>query len=734
MDLSFIKNFIRTFSQDLKLLFRTKRTKRVLGFLLFATLLILSISAYLDFRSSRNLREIAKKQFNEEQLVIARNIRWNIERELEFIRREIGMITVAKPKASEDLMAMQGGLEKTLLRVMKNGIFRINILDQVQKKMYSYEYSQPWMIQDFASENQSIFMDSIKEVPQGAYASFPVQKTGGIHMILGRSFVDPRFTLTMELDITRFLNQFLKNARSGKTGYAWVVAQDGIFLDHPYTEFIGKSAFTARGERNPEMSHETINFIQENQMLMGLEGAGSYQTGWHRGITGEIEKLIAYCPITVSEFPLQRWSVAVVAPASEVDEYINQTYLWRSLFQVIIIIVVIFAGTAILLNEMRWTRELEEKVEERTLSLKKSEEKYRSLVESAEDFIYTVNPEGEFQSINSFTAAFLGGSPEDFIGKSIHLVFPDEAFAKNQKILQLVFRHGRSIRDEFALQVGDHELWLSVNFMPVREESGGVGSILCIARDVTNEKNMEHQLINAEKLASMGTLAAGVAHEINNPLGVILGFTDLLVRKTPKDTQAYEDLKTIERQGMNCKRIVENLLRFARFGGGKTEKAHINEELREIITIVGHTLEMENIELVTHLAKDIPPVQGDPRELQQVFLNLINNASSAMKGGGKLTIRSRWDEKSRKAEVQIEDTGHGISRENMDRIFEPFFTTKPEGEGTGLGLAVTYGIISKYGGTIDCESISTDSPLSATRSRGTVFSIKMPIYHEGASV
>ena len=731
MNSAIFKEFFEIFAHTLKVIFQTKRTRKIMGILIFAAVVILSISTYLDYHSSQNLREIAKIQFNEEQLVIARNIRDNIERELESLRKEIKIITEIDIHGAEDVLALEAVLDKTLQRVMKNGIFRFTILDRHENQIYSYEYSRRWKVTRIAPENETDAPDIPPGHEQDVYISFPIRKIGGIYLVMGHPFKNDNYVLTFELDATRFVNQFLRETRSGKTGYAWIVNQDGFFLDHPFTEFIGRNAFTARNRRDPEMSHQTINFIQENRMLKGREGTGAYTTGWHRGITGEIEKLIAYCPITISEHPLQQWSVAVVAPASEIDEYINETYVWRWLFQVILIGVLIFGGTMLLINEMRWTRDLENRVEERTLELKKSEEKYRSLVESAEDFIYTVNQEGEFQSINSFTAGFLGGRPEDFIGKNIRLVFQDEAFEKNMKILQSVFRHGRSIREEFTLQGGDHDLWISVNFMPIRELSGSVGSVLCIARDVTNEKNLERQLINAEKLASMGTLAAGVAHEINNPLGVILGFTDLLVRKTPKDTQAYEDLKTIERQGNHCKQIVENLLRFARFGRGTAEKADINEEIREIVAIVAHTLEMDNIELIAELADNIPMVQGDPRELQQVFLNLINNASSAMKGGGRLTIRSWWNRKNQKAEVQIQDTGHGISREHMDHIFEPFFTTKPEGEGTGLGLAVTYGIVSKYGGTIDCESISEDSPQGKDRRYGTVFTVKMPIAKEG---
>jgi signal transduction histidine kinase len=266
--------------------------------------------------------------------------------------------------------------------------------------------------------------------------------------------------------------------------------------------------------------------------------------------------------------------------------------------------------------------------------------------------------------------------------------------------------------------------------MPIRNESGRVESVLCIARDITTEKNLERQLINTEKLASLGTLAAGVAHEINNPLGVILGFTDLLVRKTAKDSQAYEDLKTIERQGIHCKQIVENLLRFARFGEGNAASCNVNDAIREVVNIVRHTLEMESIDLNMDLDDTIPVVRGDSRELQQVFLNLINNACAAMKKGGTLTIHSEFLQEENKAMILIQDTGHGIKKKYIDRIFEPFFTTKPEGEGTGLGLSVTYGIISKYGGIIDCKSSPAGFQDNANTAHGTLFTIKLPVFNK----
>ena len=324
--------------------------------------------------------------------------------------------------------------------------------------------------------------------------------------------------------------------------------------------------------------------------------------------------------------------------------------------------------------------------------------------------------------MNSFTANFFGGHPDDFVGKHLASVFSEHTAEKQLKLIRLVYQHGKSLREEFEIQLEEHPIWISANFMPIKNDRGKVGSILCIARDVTENKNLERQLVNAEKLASLGTLAAGVAHEVNNPLGVILGFTDILLRKTVKDSQDYEDLKTIERQGFHCKEVVENLLSFARLEEGSLGHADVNACLEDILKIVRHVLQMNRIDLVVRLTGDLPPARADGRQLQQVFLNVINNAVAAMPEGGTLTIYSRHEKRQRRIAIQFRDTGCGIKPSDIDHIFEPFFTTKPEGQGTGLGLFVSYGIIAKYGGTIDCFSQHGDNP---DKPCGTTFTVKL---------
>jgi PAS domain S-box-containing protein len=284
-------------------------------------------------------------------------------------------------------------------------------------------------------------------------------------------------------------------------------------------------------------------------------------------------------------------------------------------------------------------RELSEKTE----ALRKSEDKYRSLVESAEDFIFTVDESGRFQSLNNFTANFFGGTPSQFLGQPISVLFSETTASRQFKLISMVFEFGKSVRDEFVVKTGEHHTWLNANFMPIKDEQERVISVLCIARDITEHKKLESQLVNTEKLASMGTLAAGVAHELNNPLGIMLGFTDLLLEKLDKDSQDFEDLKTIERHSLHCKQVVENLLSFARQGEGEAEYCDINKAIDEIIGVVKHSLEMNDVDLRVELSPGIPKVKGDLRQMQQVLLNLINNAAAAMKGGGLLEIETASD-------------------------------------------------------------------------------------------
>jgi two-component system NtrC family sensor kinase len=236
-------------------------------------------------------------------------------------------------------------------------------------------------------------------------------------------------------------------------------------------------------------------------------------------------------------------------------------------------------------------------------------------------------------------------------------------------------------------------------------------------------KETQEQLVQKEKLASVGQLAAGVAHEINNPLGSVLLYADILYKETPEeDQQQQEDLQMIIREATRCKTIVNDLLNFSRQNEVMAQATDLNAMLRELAEESAKQELFENIQITTDLEPGLTQIQADPLQLHQVFVNLMSNAAEAMPNGGELTLQTQQGPGSGFVTVHIQDTGVGIPEENMKKLFTPFFTTKPIGRGTGLGLAIIYGIVKMHRGQISVKS---------TVGKGTTFTItlreKLPI-------
>lgn len=243
----------------------------------------------------------------------------------------------------------------------------------------------------------------------------------------------------------------------------------------------------------------------------------------------------------------------------------------------------------------------------------------------------------------------------------------------------------------------------------VRVPSSGPQEMSILAQSfntmVERLKDTQEQLVQKEKLASVGQLAAGVAHEINNPLGAVLLYADILHKEAPKDNQQQrEDLQMIIREATRCKTIVNDLLNFSRQNEVLAQETDLNDLLRELVAEASQQDLYQQIELLTDLSLDLPHVQADPLQLRQVFLNLMTNAAEAMPDGGYLTLRTAKGPAAGFVTVEVQDTGVGIPEETMKKLFTPFFTTKPIGKGTGLGLAIVYGIVKMHQGRIGVQS------------------------------
>lgn len=268
----------------------------------------------------------------------------------------------------------------------------------------------------------------------------------------------------------------------------------------------------------------------------------------------------------------------------------------------------------------------------------------------------------------------------------------------------------------------------------VAEGRDELGTLAKVFNQMTGElRRSRETIIQQEKLASVGQLASGIAHELNNPLGGILGFSQYALEKISKkstkdltrdDISAYiQYLKDIEYQSQRCKTIVQNLLKFARCSTkAEFEPMDLNSVLNETLKVFSHQIEISKVKLITNLTDSLPEVMGNSIQLQQVFTNVILNAIQAMPHGGILIVTTKELKQTekflRRLEITFMDTGCGIPKEYLNKIFEPFFTTKEIGKGTGLGLSVSYGIIKDHGGEIKVQS---------EEGKGSKFTILIPV-------
>ncbi|MDD2850551.1 MAG: ATP-binding protein [Desulfuromonadaceae bacterium] len=267
--------------------------------------------------------------------------------------------------------------------------------------------------------------------------------------------------------------------------------------------------------------------------------------------------------------------------------------------------------------------------------------------------------------------------------------------------------------------------YFDVTATPIEDNKSEQKRALVFLRDVTEKRLQELQLMQAEKLSSIGVLAAGVAHEINNPLSSVAGYAEALLRRFSEENSLTEDrrfddfpkyLQVIVRESYRCKGIIDSLLSFSRKSDGSLSNVDINDVLSEVLELVRYKSRYEKIEIRTNFQSDIPDVIGDPSGLRQVCLNLLLNAHQAIHGAGIVEISTRMIDTST-VQFEVRDTGCGIPKETIDQIWNPFFTTKDVGKGLGLGLAVTYNIIKRLGGDISVES---------QVGIGSKFSVRMP--------
>jgi PAS domain S-box-containing protein len=376
---------------------------------------------------------------------------------------------------------------------------------------------------------------------------------------------------------------------------------------------------------------------------------------------------------------------------------------------------------------------LEMMVEQRTAELLKSEKKYRRLFEDSKDMVYICNKSGEIIEINASGLELLGyDSREDFQQVTLEDIFRDPGDASSYR--QTLENEGYVKDYEVEFRKRDGEILnMLITANAFLDERGEVAGCEGIAKNVTELRRVTEGLIESQKMATVGQLAAGVAHEINTPLQVILTHAQLLADEFPEGSEALEDLKLIEKQSKICGRIVADLLLYSRESESIIDSIDINQIIEEVLAVMEHSLNIDRIYITKNFERRLPSISGDSEKLKQVYINMLNNAHEAIGTDGAIGITTHHDVDAGEIVISFMDSGGGIPPEIINKIFDPFFTTKGVGEGTGLGLSVTFGIIKDHGGHIEVESPLPTEKLKilATgegdkKGPGTAFIIHLP--------
>jgi PAS domain S-box-containing protein len=368
---------------------------------------------------------------------------------------------------------------------------------------------------------------------------------------------------------------------------------------------------------------------------------------------------------------------------------------------------------------------LYERLEDKARELTRLTDYHSNIVESMEAGVVVVGDDGRIERWNRGMERLAGVARDGAIGRTLAEALSKDASSVLAPILpKSGGESDRLYKVSLRLQSG-RAITLNVNAAPfdsaLVDSAASCARVVLIFHDVTDRVALERQVQQTEKMVAVGLLAAGVAHEVNTPLTGISSYTQLMRQQMdPKDARV-EWLDKIEKQTFRGAKIVSNLLNFARAGGSEDTSLDVSKIVTDVLSLVEHQLDRSKVRVVKELSPDLPTVLGSENKIQQVLFNLILNARDAMPSGGWLTLKTSVD--GREVVVEVSDTGDGIPEADLPRIFDPFFTTKEVGQGTGLGLAVSYGIAREHGGSIRASS---------SKGQGSRFEVRLPVERRAA--
>ena len=365
--------------------------------------------------------------------------------------------------------------------------------------------------------------------------------------------------------------------------------------------------------------------------------------------------------------------------------------------------------------------DMQQEAERRAHELREAKEFADNVIRCMVNTLVVTDQAGEIRLVNEAAAKLCGYGEKELVGQPLAMLLPCEEgdCGTGRRTLWQTLCDQGSIWDREAVlrDKSGNEIPVGISARLLTDHVGDAVGMVLVVSDLRQIRSLQEQLIQSEKMSSLGRMAAGVAHEINNPLVGVVVHSHLMLENMGAGDPNRENVQRVVKEAMRCRDIVRDLLGFARRGPSGGALIDVNRVLEETLALIEKQPSMHNVTLDWSLSEGLPLVTGDAGQLEQAFMNIVVNAAQAMDGRGVLHLDTRWDADRQVIEVAITDTGPGIAPAVLPQLFEPFFTTKEPGGGTGLGLAIAYSIVERHHGRVDAHNVPEG---------GARFSITLP--------
>jgi len=743
--------------QNLIRFLKQKKLLTPIAFVL-TLLVVLSLIIILGQFFHQSLQEEMAGQFNNQQLLLAREVAVNIESFVDNVYKNLRVISqlpnVDQIHVSPRCRTIADSIN---LSLQNEALITIRVLDKNGIMLYDSAFPN----RELEDRSKTDYFRNARMLPKNERLITDLRETRALgssrkEFIIATPIYKTRpdapgsvfsGVVLAVLSMDGITNKYLSPIRSGLRGYAWMMDSEGTLLYHPnQPQMVGKNLYQT--DQTCFECHKS--FDTEKKMIEGKTVTfGSYEA------PGGENKLAAYYKVPIVR---KSWIVVVSAPYSDVTALMQKSRRFYSL-----LILSIFITTLVVTGVMFVNYKKQIKAEEKAKHLENQRRLEReieiqkdyleNIIENTKTNLLVIDKDLVVRTLNTAQAQTLGKTKQQFLGRSFFELFPDRLTPYEGIPIEAILHKsldGSSfeIKDYRLTGLRETPLYLTMNISPLLID-GKTPGVLITSMDVTKRveledalkqytveledkvdkgtataKKLELQVMHSEKLAALGRLSAGIAHEIGNPLTSISSFAQLLLEMTT-DEFTQSSLEIINKHIQRITDIVRKMSTFSRADSLNIQYVQLNDVMQSTLDLMRLDKRMKSsIGILVSLDPDLPKTMVDEGQMSQVFINIILNALDAMPEGGKLTITSKKDHGESGNDsilISIEDTGIGISKQELEKIFDPFYTTKEVGKGTGLGLSLSYNIIKRFNGDIKVESED---------GKGTKFTIILPVEKE----